>query len=103
MIERYNLQKMVDNEDTLFTHIFLEADNDLLLVAIENNGNYNPKDVEVEVKLNGVSVRVANFEALMLDFVGRLFEQRKQEIIGITQEDIDALVKEKLQSLIEQI
>lgn len=93
-MEIYNVQDHLDDA-TMFNHLMLDGELDELV----NRKDFNPKELHVDLKINGVNVSIKNFNHVLKDWADRIEQQVKEDLNYLQKEDA---VVEKAKELINQ-
>lgn len=103
--EKYNFQK--NDRPSYFNHLLLDSERRMLL-KVSNQEGYDSTQLEVKLELNGVVVRVEDFNVILKGWGERICNQIKQELDYYgTQEAVvkkaEELIKDKIGNIYTQL
>lgn len=75
--ENYNFR--AKDKPTFFNHLLLESERDAL-VKVSDADNYDPTNLEVKLELNGVVVRVEDFNKVLEGWGERIASQIRDQL-----------------------
>tara|TARA_R110002020_G_scaffold467655_2_gene691401 strand:- start:802 stop:1152 length:351 start_codon:yes stop_codon:yes gene_type:complete len=96
MSEKYNANDDLGTP-SYFNHLMLEGE----VGKLVNSEGFNPKDLTVELNINGVDVSIKDFNACLKDWGARIESEIKENLNYLSKEksvndNAKALLKEKL-------
>jgi hypothetical protein len=96
MPEKYNASDKL-SEHSYFNHLMLEGE----VKKLTGSDSFDPKDLTVELKINGVDVSIKDFNLCLRDWGYRIESQVKEKLNYMSKEksvndNAKALLKEKL-------
>lgn len=93
MAETYNFQK--NDASTYFNFLMLEGET----TALTRCSDFDPKHLSVVLQINGVDVRIGDFNAVLKDWSERIERQVKADACFA---DFDAAVEKRAHELIQK-
>lgn len=82
----FDARKELDNS-TMFSYLLTEGD----VSELTEQEGFDPKNLELDLKVNGVQVRLENFNKVMGDWATRIGEHERSR----AQQDLDLLKQEQ--------
>ena len=101
--EVYNAQKELD-KTTWFNHLMLDSD----IVALTERDDFDPKALEVSLKINGEVVRIEDFNAVLNSWADRIYSKVASKLeLNESNKEVErkakALVEEKLHGVMNTL
>lgn len=96
MTDKYDFIKH-NKENTFFNHLLLESE----LTELIDSSNFDSSNLEIKLEINGITVKVEDFNKVLIDWGDRVEKQIKDKVEYLSKEksvidNAKILLKEKL-------
>lgn len=104
MTEKYDFKAMDNGRPSWFSHLLLGSE----VTKLTGSSDFDSSDMTIRLEINGIEIRVSDFNEVMSDWSDRIETQIKEKLDYLSKEksvveNAELLIKEKLGKLYETL